>query len=229
MTTPRAVIFDLDGTLTEPVLDFDAMRAEIGLSGRDDPGAARAVRRGRAGARRGDHDPARTRGDRAGHAGRRLRRSARPPARDGDPDGDPDPQRPRGRRDVRAHVRVPVPRGLHARGRSPQAVAARRAVALPGDGRRARAHARRRRLQIRRDGGPRRRLPDRAGQPHAARRPRAGRLGLAGHGGEVAARAAAAVAGPDGRPMPCSPLRLSPRHGRQGAVRFPRPAQRGEG
>jgi HAD superfamily hydrolase (TIGR01509 family) len=33
MTTPRAVIFDLDGTLTEPVLDFDAMRAEIGLAG----------------------------------------------------------------------------------------------------------------------------------------------------------------------------------------------------
>jgi HAD superfamily hydrolase (TIGR01509 family) len=29
--TPRAVIFDLDGTLTEPVLDFDAIRAEIGL------------------------------------------------------------------------------------------------------------------------------------------------------------------------------------------------------
>ena len=29
---PRAVIFDLDGTLTEPLLDFDAMRAEIGLS-----------------------------------------------------------------------------------------------------------------------------------------------------------------------------------------------------
>ncbi|HEY2903891.1 MAG TPA: HAD family hydrolase [Polyangia bacterium] len=28
---PRAVIFDLDGTLTEPLLDFDAMRAEIGL------------------------------------------------------------------------------------------------------------------------------------------------------------------------------------------------------
>ena len=27
----RAVIFDLDGTLTEPLLDFDAMRAEIGL------------------------------------------------------------------------------------------------------------------------------------------------------------------------------------------------------
>jgi HAD superfamily hydrolase (TIGR01509 family) len=31
--TPRAVIFDLDGTLTEPVLDFDAIRAEIGLPG----------------------------------------------------------------------------------------------------------------------------------------------------------------------------------------------------
>jgi HAD superfamily hydrolase (TIGR01509 family) len=31
MKTPRAVIFDLDGTLTEPLLDFDAMRAEIGL------------------------------------------------------------------------------------------------------------------------------------------------------------------------------------------------------
>jgi HAD superfamily hydrolase (TIGR01509 family) len=28
---PRAVIFDLDGTLTEPVLDFDLIRAEIGL------------------------------------------------------------------------------------------------------------------------------------------------------------------------------------------------------
>ena len=31
MTRPRAVIFDLDGTLTEPILDFDAIRAEIGL------------------------------------------------------------------------------------------------------------------------------------------------------------------------------------------------------
>jgi len=28
---PRAVIFDLDGTLTEPELDFDAIRAEIGM------------------------------------------------------------------------------------------------------------------------------------------------------------------------------------------------------
>jgi len=31
MKHPSAVIFDLDGTLTEPLLDFDAMRAEIGL------------------------------------------------------------------------------------------------------------------------------------------------------------------------------------------------------
>jgi HAD superfamily hydrolase (TIGR01549 family) len=31
LPSPRAVIFDLDGTLTEPVLDFDLMRAEIGL------------------------------------------------------------------------------------------------------------------------------------------------------------------------------------------------------
>jgi HAD superfamily hydrolase (TIGR01509 family) len=31
MISHRAVIFDLDGTLTEPLLDFDAMRAEIGL------------------------------------------------------------------------------------------------------------------------------------------------------------------------------------------------------
>lgn len=29
---PQAVIFDLDGTLTEPLLDFDAIRAEIGLA-----------------------------------------------------------------------------------------------------------------------------------------------------------------------------------------------------
>jgi HAD superfamily hydrolase (TIGR01509 family) len=28
---PRAVIFDLDGTLTDPLLDFDAIRADIGL------------------------------------------------------------------------------------------------------------------------------------------------------------------------------------------------------
>ena len=27
----RAVIFDLDGTITEPYLDFDAIREEIGL------------------------------------------------------------------------------------------------------------------------------------------------------------------------------------------------------
>src|SRR5689334_15808270 len=31
MAAPRAVIFDLDGTLTEPALDFDAIRDEIGL------------------------------------------------------------------------------------------------------------------------------------------------------------------------------------------------------
>jgi HAD superfamily hydrolase (TIGR01549 family) len=29
---PRAVIFDLDGTLTEPLLDFAAMRREIGIA-----------------------------------------------------------------------------------------------------------------------------------------------------------------------------------------------------
>lgn len=28
---PRGVIFDLDGTLTEPLLDFEAMRREVGL------------------------------------------------------------------------------------------------------------------------------------------------------------------------------------------------------
>jgi HAD superfamily hydrolase (TIGR01509 family) len=31
-SSPRAVIFDLDGTLTVPLLDFDAMRVEIGLA-----------------------------------------------------------------------------------------------------------------------------------------------------------------------------------------------------
>ena len=31
MTPPRAVIFDLDGTLADSALDFDAIRAEIGL------------------------------------------------------------------------------------------------------------------------------------------------------------------------------------------------------
>jgi HAD superfamily hydrolase (TIGR01509 family) len=32
LPTPRAVIFDLDGTLTEPLLDFEAMRREIGIA-----------------------------------------------------------------------------------------------------------------------------------------------------------------------------------------------------
>ena len=31
-TQPSAVIFDLDGTLTRPYLDFDAIRAEIGIA-----------------------------------------------------------------------------------------------------------------------------------------------------------------------------------------------------
>ena len=30
---PRALLFDMDGTLTRPLLDFDAIRAEIGVSG----------------------------------------------------------------------------------------------------------------------------------------------------------------------------------------------------
>jgi phosphoglycolate phosphatase len=31
LTEPRAVIFDLDGTLTRPLLDFEAIRREVGL------------------------------------------------------------------------------------------------------------------------------------------------------------------------------------------------------
>jgi HAD superfamily hydrolase (TIGR01509 family) len=33
----RAVIFDLDGTITEPFFDFDAIRAEMGLTAEDGP------------------------------------------------------------------------------------------------------------------------------------------------------------------------------------------------
>ena len=33
----KAVIFDLDGTITEPFFDFDAIRAEMGLSSQDGP------------------------------------------------------------------------------------------------------------------------------------------------------------------------------------------------
>ncbi|TFG48116.1 MAG: HAD family hydrolase [Candidatus Brocadiia bacterium] len=33
----KAVIFDLDGTITEPFFDFDAMRSEMGLTGEDGP------------------------------------------------------------------------------------------------------------------------------------------------------------------------------------------------
>lgn len=35
--TIKAVIFDLDGTITEPCLDFDAIREEIGLAGDSGP------------------------------------------------------------------------------------------------------------------------------------------------------------------------------------------------
>ncbi len=33
----KAVIFDLDGTITEPFFDFDAIRAEMGLTAEDGP------------------------------------------------------------------------------------------------------------------------------------------------------------------------------------------------
>jgi HAD superfamily hydrolase (TIGR01509 family) len=33
LVRPRAILFDMDGTLTRPMLDFDAIRAEIGISG----------------------------------------------------------------------------------------------------------------------------------------------------------------------------------------------------
>ncbi len=33
----RAVIFDLDGTITQPFFDFDAIRAEMGLTREDGP------------------------------------------------------------------------------------------------------------------------------------------------------------------------------------------------
>src|SRR5207248_6429710 len=31
---PRAVLFDMDGTLTEPMLDFPRIKAEMGIGGR---------------------------------------------------------------------------------------------------------------------------------------------------------------------------------------------------
>lgn len=33
LPTPRAILFDMDGTLTRPMLDFDAIRADIGIRG----------------------------------------------------------------------------------------------------------------------------------------------------------------------------------------------------
>ena len=33
----RAVVFDLDGTITEPYFDFDAIREEIGLEKNGEP------------------------------------------------------------------------------------------------------------------------------------------------------------------------------------------------
>ena len=105
---PRAVIFDLDGTL-------DRSAARLRRDPRRDRPAAGAARSSsssptptprRARARRGDHAPARA---------RRPSPAPRWPtaapicsatcAALRDPDGDPDPQRARGRRDLRAHVR----------------------------------------------------------------------------------------------------------------------------
>ena len=34
MTVPRAVLFDMDGTLTEPMLDFPRSKAEMGIGQR---------------------------------------------------------------------------------------------------------------------------------------------------------------------------------------------------
>ena len=96
------MIFDLDGTLTEPVLDFDAIRAEIGLPpGRPileqlerlERGASgRAPRRSCCGHER-DAIARATLSDGCADLLGHLRRA-------GDPDGDPDPQRARGGRDA---------------------------------------------------------------------------------------------------------------------------------
>jgi HAD superfamily hydrolase (TIGR01509 family) len=34
MTRPKAILFDMDGTLTEPLLDFDLIRREMGITGK---------------------------------------------------------------------------------------------------------------------------------------------------------------------------------------------------
>ena len=165
MTAPRAVIFDMDGTLTEPILDFDAMRAEIGLP---DGVPILGHLDGLTAAERAHAEEVLLRHERAAIAQATLADGCadllRPPARPGDADLDPDPQRARGGRDVRAHVHLPVSRDLHARGRATQALARGSARAVPIDGRRPGSHAGGRRLQVRRDGGPRRGLPDGARQ-----------------------------------------------------------------
>ena len=103
---PRAVIFDLDGTLTEPLLDFDAIRAEIGLPRAADPRAA------------GGADAETARAPRSILRRHELEAIAGATLADGCaellallaarriPIGHPHPQHPRGGRDFRARVRV---------------------------------------------------------------------------------------------------------------------------
>ena len=179
----------------DPLLDFDAIRAEIGLA----PGCPSSsswtdAEPGDAGAGRGDH----ARGT-----------SARPSRGATLTDGCaellghltaleiPTAILTRNIREVvdplHAGLRPALPRRLHARGRSAQAFARRRAEAVRGTRRRARRHADRRRLQVRRPGrahaGCRTALLLR--EPLTRRR--AGGVGSARPGDPLAARAAAAV------------------------------------
>jgi hypothetical protein len=138
------VIFDLDGTLTEPVLDFDAIRAEIGLL----PGlpileqleALQPATRARA-------EEIMVRHERDAIARATLSDgcadSARASRDDGDSDLDLDAQRVCEVVETfaRAFAFSLFTRRVPARGRAAQAVARGRAGALPQHGRRARGYA----------------------------------------------------------------------------------------
>ena len=154
MTAPRAVIFHMDGTLTEPILDFDAMRAEIGL-----PDGVPIL----------EHLDGLTAAERAHAEGVLLRHERAAIAQATLADGCADllghlrdRDIPIGMltRNVRQvfekfpHVHLPVSRDLHARGRPTQALARGRARAVPFDCRLPGVAGWRSRLRVRRDGRP---------------------------------------------------------------------------
>jgi hypothetical protein len=77
ISLPRALLLDMDGTITEPMLDFPRIKAEMGIGQRPILEALAELSGPRAGCRRGGAAPARGRGCGVLDAQQRLPRTVR--------------------------------------------------------------------------------------------------------------------------------------------------------